>query len=77
MMEMRLMPVKGVLRIPGKDNSADYGSRSPKPDADGDMDVLRWRRKLTLGEKLRQRSSSPAMVAYPGAGKFERRTWTS
>ena len=44
MMVMHLMPIKGVLRIPGKDDSADYGLRLHKPDADGDMDVLRWRR---------------------------------
>ena len=31
------MPIKGVRSIPGKDNPADYGSKSYKPDTDGDM----------------------------------------
>ena len=34
MMDMQLFPIKGVLRIPGKDNPADYASRWPLPDDD-------------------------------------------
>ena len=52
MMEMQLMPIKGVLRIPGKDNPADYGSRSHKPDADGDVS---YAEKATMVEDSKHR----------------------